>query len=491
MRNSRKRIRHFVAGGGVLALAAAGLLVTSTAATAQGYDLPPDDTGTLTLHKHVLDEQSTPENPAGAPLAGVTFSVQQMGVMDGATCVAVDLTTIEGWQAVNTALDEFTPGQQTAPASLCAVGAPISATTLADGAITVPDLQGLFFVTEVSPGDHMVVTPEDPFLVTVPMPVPGEPGTWDFSVNAYPKNVLGDFTPDKTVSDENVDGALVAGTEVPWNIETPIPVAAFPYTTLTVTDSPGIGHTFAAWGDIELNGTLLAGPAEPTPDYTVSGSTVTFTAAGLAKVNALVTGTAAAPATLSLNLTTTITGDVLGSLENNAEVTLNGQTRPTPTPTSNWGELVILKHLVGDTTSTLAGARFAVYEQTAAGCAVDVTGTPVWETPATPDPSAAEQRVTLWISNTNPGEAVGTKDYCVLETEAPTGYLLDPAPRSVTISADNEWVTTLEFPNTPVEGPELPLTGAAGTLAFAFIGLGMIGTAGIVYGLRRAQLRKQ
>lgn len=483
----KQRIRRVAAGGGILALALAGMLGTQTAASAEGYPLPPNDTGEITLHKYTRSDNSTPGNPQGDPLPGVGFSLQQLGQMVGLDCIATDLTTYAGWEAASAAIDAFTDGQQTMPAGFCAVGAAIPAVTGPGGSVTVPNLKGFYFVTETSAGPHMITTPQNPFLVTVPMPVPGSPGTWDFSVDAYPKNTLGGFTPDKTVEGSNVDDEVVVGALVPWDISTPIPVAAFPYTTISVTDNPGVGHTFEAWGAVTLDGTPLATPA----DYTVTGNTITLTQPGLDKVNAIVTGTGATQATLALELTTKVTGDVLGGLENDADVTLNGETETTPTPQSNWGKLIINKHVVNNPNATLEGAKFAIYEQTAAGCAVDVTGTPVWQTPATPDPSAAQQSAVLWISNTQPGDPVGTKNYCLQETQAPTGYLIDTTPRVVTISTANDWVTTLAFPNTPVDVPQLPLTGSTGAMAFAFIGFGLVGAAGVIYAVRRSRAVKR
>lgn len=487
----KERVRRIAVGGGILALALAGIVGTQSAATATDYELPPGDTGSLTINKHERAEGSTPGNPAGPGLEGIGFAIQSIGT--GSPCVALDLTTMAGWESASALVDAFTVGDQSLPAGYCLAGSAINVTTGPGGTVTQTGLKGLYWVTETSPGGHMITDPADPFIVAVPMPVPGDPTSWDFSVEAYPKNETGTFTPSKTVNGENVGNAVTVGAIVPWEISTPIPVASFPYHTIVVTDNVGANHVFDEWGEVSLNGTLLNGPDDPgADDYTIAGNVLTLTAAGLAKVNAIVTGATAAPATLVTKLTTEITGnDVVGARPNTATVTLNGQTGTTPTPVSNWGKLVINKHVVGNTQATLEGARFAVYVETAAGCAVDVTGTPVWETPASPDPSDSTQSVLLWISNTMPGDPVGTKDYCLVETKAPTGHILDTTPREVTISSDNDWITTLAFPNTPVDGPELPLTGSTGTMAFALVGFGLIGSAGVLFAVRRARSLKQ
>lgn len=488
----KQRIRRLAAGGGILALALAGMLGSQTAASADGFPVVPDQPGSLTIHKHVLDGQSTPGHPVGAPLGGVGFSIQQLGKSGGGGCTAVNLTTPQGWADVSAAIAAFPTSTPNPPAGFCLTGSNFSVTTDdVTGAVTQSGLKGLYLVTETSPGPHMISQPAAPFLVTVPLPVAGTPGTWDFTVDAYPKNVLGTFTPNKTVESANVDGAVVPGALVPWTISTPVPVAAFPYTAISITDTPATGHTFEAWTEARLNGTLLNGPSTPPADYTVSDATLTLTPEGRAKVNAIVTGAEATAATITVKLTTEVTGTTLGGLENHASVTLNGTTESTPTPQSNWGKLVITKHVAGNPNATLAGARFAVFPKTAAGCATDVMGTPVWTTPALPNPSTAQQEAVLWISNTAPGENVGSKVYCLKETQAPTGYVLDSTPREVTISSASAWVTDYAFPNTPVEGPQLPLTGSTGAMAFGLVGFGLIGAAGALLAVRRSRAAKR
>lgn len=485
----KQRIRRLAAGGGILALALAGVLGSTSAASAEGYPAVPDQNGTLTIHKHVKDGQSTPGHPAGAPLAGVGFSVQKLGVMSGGNCVAVNLTTPAGWQSVSAAMAAFNAATGAIPAGFCAAGASFDDTTSPAGLISLDPAKGLYLVNETTPGDNLIVEKAEPFLVTVPMPVAGTggaAGSWDFSVDAYPKNTLGTFVPTKTAGTTNVGGAVVPGAVVPWTISTPVPQSPFPYKTIVITDTPAAGHTFTAWGEVRLNGTLLVGTGA-TPDYSTSGGTLTLLAPGLAKVNAITGGAAA---TITVTLTTTVNTTVPGGFANNADVTLNSTTKPVTPPQTNWGKLVIKKHKAGNTQATLEGARFAIYPKTA-DCATDVQGTPVWTTPATPNPSAAQQEAILWISNTAGGAAVGAKVYCLQETQAPTGYVLDSTPREVTISDAGEWVTQYNFPNVEVPEPPLPLTGSTGTMAFGLIGFGLIGAAATLFAVRRSRAAKR
>ena len=93
--------------------------------------------------------------------------------------------------------------------------------------------------------------------------------------------------------------------------------------------------------------------------------------------------------------------------------------------------------------------------------------------------------VRLFVYNskeTNP--AVTTKLYCVVETEAPAGYLLDSTPKCVALKADTAADATKnntkEIENKKATGLDkilaaLPMTGARGLVlltAFGIVGLG-------------------
>lgn len=481
-------MRRLAAGVSAVALALMGTVSFASSASAAPAGFPvPDQTGSLTLHKHVRDASSTDGNPAGAPLAGVVFAVQQVGVT-GAGCTAIDLTTPAGWASVQTAIAGFNDTTGALPTGFCLVGSPTSVTTLASGQTpALSGLRGLYRVMETSAGPNLVDEAAAPFLVTVPMPVAGTGGnadSWDYSVDAYPKNTLTTITPTKTVGATNT--SVVPGAVVPWTVTAPVPVAPFAYSNIAIADVPATGHTFTAFTSIALNGTALL-PA----DYTVSGSTISLTGPGLTKVNALVTGAGATAATITVNLTTTVTGTVLGELTNSANVTLNGTTTSTTSPTAAppktvWGKLSVLKHVAGSTTTGLDGAEFAVYAKTGATCDASVTGTPV-ATGTTAAGGVWEQ--VLWIANAQ-GEAAGpfTAAYCLVETAAPAGYVLDPAPREITLSSAAAGVTTsYQFPNTQVIAPALPLTGAEGTALFTMAGLALVAIAGGGFLIRRAR----
>lgn len=481
-----------------------GLVGLGTGASAEPGFVPPDEEATtsLTLHKHVQDPESEAGQPAGDPLAGVTFSVQEIGVLVGTpgVCTAIDLGTPQGWQQVTAAITDFGDGRLANP--YCDLGTALTAgPTNSQGEVTLNGVWGLYLVTETDSGPNMISGPAAPFLVTVPYPT--APNSWDYTVDAYPKNVLTTVTPTKTVAENNTGTPLVPGATVHWTVTVPIPEAAFPYNTITIDDNAGAGMTFAAFGTMELNGTALtegtAGPPE-TGDYYVSNagvesdsSLLTLTAAGLAKVNAIAAdGNGATTATLVVNLTTTVNiGITPGYFGNMADVTLNGQTTTTPEPKTYWGKLIVNKVVEGETTPSLAGAQFVVYEPNGADgtCAAYVAGTTPIVATGTTDVTGVWSQV-LWIANAN-ADVTGplSKDYCLVETVAPANYILDSTPRTITLTwnYDTNHTTSYNFPNTPPEGPQLPLTGAGGTMALTLAGLALVGfgSGGILLSRRR------
>ena len=151
-----------------LAAAALTLTTASPALAASDALIDATRTGSITLHKLLVD----PANGREVPAAGVTFTIERA---DG-----VDLGTPVGWGTATLA-------QSTGPVTLT-LSAPATATTGADGQAKFRGLPvGLYRVTETDPpGDPR---PIDPFWLTVPMTDPQDPHRWLYDVHAYPKSV--------------------------------------------------------------------------------------------------------------------------------------------------------------------------------------------------------------------------------------------------------------------------------------------------------------
>ena len=456
-------LRTFAAGLGIAALAAMGALSVAPAANAASPSDIQGTTGSLTIHKHAgspgsagngTELDASHEAALGQALDGVEFSIERVNV-NGAP---IDLTTSTGWdQAKGT-----TPTSvSTAPYSL---GAATTVTTANGGVATAANLPyGLYLVTETSPGPHPIVSPVQPFLVSVPYP---DQGNWTYDVHVYPKNKLNETDPTKTVA---APDALALGSKITWTVTSPIaPLAAGDtYRSFSITDNLDSRLTYNGVV-VKLDGAILV---EGT-DYTVSGNTViTFTSTGLGKLTGSSTVTADYVTTVS-----SLGAD--GEITNTAVVNTNGSDRTTGTVQTNWGPLEIVKK-DANTGNTLAGAIFEVYD---AKNGTKVVG------PFTTSDTGQILVDGLWVGN----DATLSKEYWIKEVQAPAGYVLPADPwTSVTVQANGTGKPKiLDIDNTQQVGPILPLTGGGGTIAFTLVGAALVlaGAGAIV--LRRIRTRR-
>lgn len=509
-----RALRRLTSGAGALALGLASIAALGTAASAaQGNDgTPPGNatdgtTATLVIHKYAGSTTGQVNNGtelgsvSRPPLAGVPFTYQQIGTLVGGSCVAIDLTTTEGW----TAAQGITATPQTVKP--CDVtGATETNTTDGSGTITWGQLDlGLYYVTEDDTTSVGVTAPASPFYVTLPYPsvtVTGsgedavETTKWLYTVHTYPKNTIGGEG-DKTVLEPGTYGL---GSTVSWTITThPLGSATLgggvPLTTYKIVDELDGNLLYSATTSLrykEPTGTLTA---VDTGDYTItkdpadtstSGGTVTVTFTDLNWLNSLQAGT-----TFQWDLTTTVVG--VGELENIAVENTGGEDIDTGDATTDWGEAKLLKVDASDASVTLAGAEFKVYNVNDAGecdaVTEDTAFISVTDGTTTTDTfvSGADGVVTI------PGLYVGkdgdptSRDYCVVETKGPSGYTADTDPIEITVKpgtvAQSDIVTVK---NPPTAGPDLPLTGAGGTLAMTLGGLLLVGVgAGAIVISRR------
>lgn len=484
-----KFFSRLAVGVGALALAAAGTFGgASVASAAQGTDgTPPgnaasDTTGTLIVHKYAgsvtdpaLPNNGTPQTPDRPVLAGIQFTVCQV---DG-----IDLTTSAGW----TAAESVTVGT-----AACEDGTTQSLTTLADGTATFAGLPiGLYLVTESDYPDD--VTPAAPFLVSIPYPSTSGTGdaqttNWLWTVHVYPKNTL-EGSGEKTVADPTTNGL---GSAVPWQIKTR-PIGSFndgqPLTAYKVQDSLDSRLTYVAdsakvyvVAPGATDGTLL----NERTEYELTAPTgpggdliVTF---DVSYVNGLAAGS-----TFKITFDTTVTAVDDGTIENSSTEYVNDDEEGyTPnTVTTAWGAAKLLKHAKGDTGKGLSGAKFEVYNSTGGACStlgskVAVNGT----TEFASNSSGVVDIAGLYVGKNS---ETASRVYCVVETQAPAGYVLDSTPKALTVTPGVVTAIPLPIPNTPTTGPGLPLTGGQGTMLFLIAGVAIIGAAGGTLIFRKAR----
>jgi fimbrial isopeptide formation D2 family protein/LPXTG-motif cell wall-anchored protein len=424
-----------------------GLVGVAAPAAAQVTDpnIDPEQTGSLTIQKFAepetatgLPNDGTEVDTAGLdPLEGIEFTIEQVG--------DYDLTTEAGWEAI----DGMTPAQA-ADEPLTQVGVD---TTAADGQVTFSDLElGLYLVTETGHGDHLVPNEAAPFLVTVPMPHATQ--GWLYDIYAYPKNSVTAI--DKTLDDT---GAYGLGDTITWTITADVPQLpdGEELTEFAMSDALDENLEFQ-----ELRVTDSAGTVEPANydtnlDETTNTLTATFTAAGLASLQAN-QGT-----TVTFEIDTAVTGIGTGTITNVANIAINGWDADTdPIDGSAWGSLDIFKYTGSEQTpDALADAQFQIFttEEDANNLTnpVAVNGSETFTTQT--DGIAAVD-----------GLRAGT--YWVVETQAPAGYTGLADPMTVTIEAGDD--NLLQVQNEQRAGFELPLTGGIGTWVFVLVGVGVI-----------------
>lgn len=498
MTTQRTPLRRLAAGVGALALVS--MTAVAFASTASAAEPPGDgpDFGSLIIHKRVGAQgdagNGTVKDPApGIPLGGITFNVQRVGISNAAfTCVPIDLGTSAGWEAVGgTPPQGADPGAPvatpTAAGQLCNAG-PATTTAATDntsGITTASGLPlGLYYVTEnaSAPVTALAV----PFYVTIPFSSKtGDVSTWLYDLNVYPKNEIAG-EPSKTL--DEVDGVVVGegedGAVASWTLTSPVLGStglSANSTEVEVTDRLGACLAYVAGsgqltvkvpGSADASSAIIPTFAEGTNNATFSH---TFPTAGYPAGTTFV---------ITYDTTVTCVDDNDGSTWNDSDW---GQ------DVSWWGELEVTKQ---DATNEdlLNGAEFAVY---AGAC-------PATEAELTSPVATGTTVNGIW---TSPGLYVGKGDpapvsaeYCLVETEAPLGYVQPLWPsKAQTLSIVPGKVAETEVEggikvtgnytvvdNTPIPGPVLPLTGAEGTMLFTLAGLALVAVAGGGFLVRRA-----
>ncbi|MCZ4149205.1 hypothetical protein BZG21_32775, partial [Escherichia coli] len=81
--------------------------------------------------------------------------------------------------------------------------------------------------------------------------------------------------------------------------------------------------------------------------------------------------------------------------------------------------------------------------------------------------------------------------YWVKETKAPAGYVLPADPWSDELVVINGQILVETITNHKPTGPDLPLTGASGTVLFTIAGVGLMAAAGGAVLVKRRRARTQ
>ena len=519
-------LRRLAASAGILTLAMTAAGIGAASATPDPVNPPPgqaqDLLGSINIHKLAGAQDPAKTNGThdasaqGDPLPGVTFGAQLIGsVNDANQCVALDLTTTAGWTAAQKANGPKPTAPVADPAAaavgdLCIAGTLEAQKTNGSGLAAFTDLElGLYYVQETAAPDN-VIDSAVPFYVTVPFASKSGTGdtatsTWLYDVHVYPKNTVAG-APVKEIA--GAPDGLVTGSAVTWSITQQIPKlsgATDTFTQASVADTldPRLALASQSIKIVDSSGGTPVEVAFADGDVTFAQNdkalTWTLNEGGLAKLAAHPGSDLVVTVVTTVNGVTAAGDTKAGVIANTGTVTFNTKPQTTPPVYTYWGNLEVTK-LHGET--PLAGAEFAVFEKDPqAECAAtlpagqalatgtsNATGKVVWT-----GPNQVATTQGLWITNSNETDpSNNSKAYCLFETAAPAGFIKVNEGFPVIISTTTTAATTFTtFQNTPVDGPDLPLTGSSGTIALTVAGLGLIGlgTAGVL--ARRSRTSKQ
>ena len=508
--------RAGVAALGVLALGAAGLLATSSAAVAaEEYEfgnIVGNKLGSLTVHKFA-DQASggATGHPDGNvdgtftdPIKDVVFTAYLLE-KDG---IPVDLTTFAGWEGMKAAANAVAGSSAcAAPAGyeLATEGIDIGPTD--EYGVATSELPvGAYVVCETS-APSTVTKRNNPFLVTIPFPVADTTADadkgWLYDVHVYPKNTLGEFS--KTIEEQLEFGV---GSAVDFTITGSIPdISPNTWTEFTVTDT--LDSRLDAIAPLAtLNAPTGIPGVEIDYDPDTRTVIVRFTDAAWLKANA--------GAGFDITVHTTVNAAGVTGIENTAQQWVNNPdfdpegNPPTETPevVTNWGTAKLMKVDSADGSTGLKGAEFEVYAAATpyvadpADCSVETEGSAIEFTTGSPavtstkvvsDANGVVNVPALFVSDS----VNGTKEaefrcYVLVETKAPAGYVTpvgDSAKRAMAISiGENDLTSGAAIENSRQVIPGLPLTGAQGQVLLI---AGGIAAAAVVVGLVLVNRRRQ
>lgn len=282
---------------------------------------------------------------------------------------------------------------------------------------------------------------------------------------------------------EGIDNTVNYGDTVYWKIKTSIPTkTAEKLKTYTIVDTMSKGLKYQS-AELWIDDTKQL---KEKTDYTVSqsGLEVTFTIKpssikGGKEVEVYFNTELTTDAPLAQDVPNTSKLIYTNDIGTDSKFTKNSQT-----PTVHTGGYSFVKT---DGSKPLEGAEFAIYRTE-----VDAkNGTNAILTATSNDKGIVEFKGLQYGAfsvdedgkNKN-GVENGSTKYWIAETKAPNGYVLLSAPFEVTVNATSHISSnTPSVKNNTI--PELPVTGAAGTVTLFVIAAALVGTGVLILSVRR------
>lgn len=447
--------------------------------------------GKITIHKKdITDKDNSRAKNAtgdevndvvGQGLPGVEFTLQK---------VKLDLKEPENWSKIpKTVADAKELGFD---------GDPIPLDPTNEHGDTSKDQLdlGLYVVSEIKAPNGVVTGPD--FLVTLPM-TDSTGKAWDYDVVVYPKNTRAEAT--KKVSDANKN----QGDVITYTVNTPIPTLASGQKVSHYVITDDYDETKVSVekdGDVEVK----------IGDKTVSSDSYNLERDKNGRLEISFKNFDELTANSGQQVTTTIRAkvkkDVEGEVKNTAGVLFNNPSKenrlitvPTNEVFTYYGNATIVKKDEDEQGKVLQGAEFALYWSADRTCdAADITeenrvkGAEGSSLPKdgkfVTDENGRIEIKGLHVTNLEDNDRNVSKQYCLVETKAPAGYVTPKPENAITpfeIKVQNDKDDTgqveshkiihasKEIYNKKNPTPELPMTGGAGVGILAAIGAAIIG----------------
>ncbi|QPK80748.1 SpaH/EbpB family LPXTG-anchored major pilin [Schaalia sp. ZJ405] len=437
----------------------------ANADTPTGPGNMPTTQGTITIHKHKEIGSTTALNPDGTsqapadPLGGVEFTVTKVE--------GIDLNKNADWAKISTL-----------NAKTITRGAAQKVTTADNGTVTTSSLDiGVYLVEETGTGTHAITSKAAPFFVTIPLPFQNK---WITNVHVYPKNVVKTPGTKEVTNDTNTHKV---GDVLEWTM-----------TTTATTANPsayGIVDQLESYLDYVNGSAKVFINDQEVTDITVTPGTTPAKHVKIT-VNDAARQQITAGATVKFVLQTTVTTMPENGIVKNGAWPIDNEYNPfenqnpggdtppiIPTKDPYFGDYKFKKVDSNNTGKALAGATFGLFQ--CDGNAV--TGDAIVTATSGADGVVAFNGIYLGTFTKGTAQADAKKTLCLKETEAPAGYILSETVKQVEITAGHvaDNATLDEVRNTPQNGPDLPLTGAAGTMVMTLAGVALLVAGAALY----------
>lgn len=506
------KLKKLTAAFSAAAVSLLGLaVIPAFAAELAPSDVDTTKTGSITVHKYANPGIAPDKaNADGSDNAKFTSSTPISGVKFKVTKLTSDLATAAGWEEVKSLNDKLVAGG-VVDNDKKATDSVIEKSTGTDGSAIFNDLKvGAYLVEEIDATASIPKVADNgkakPFIVTVPYSN-GAKG-WLYSVNVYPKNDIESGKASKTLK----EGEYVKGDVVPWEFS--LPVNALPAgktrtdfgswdaLPMYLTFKEVVDAKFVSAAGQEQNISITCEEkGNPTWDKVTFAKKIYKCAVAKTDLTKLLAG-----GKVTFTLNSTLTGDVTSnkieqlyqpfdSTDDDGSTNPDPDSDPAgPEKTQFVGDLEFKKIDKDTADLALGGAEFVLTKQKDGSCDGVTAGDKFKNFTATSEKTTGKVSfkdipVTIAPNTTDPTTL--STEYCLVESKAPAGYK-QAKPTVVTITA-NTTATTGGLENAKFKNekdtsliPNLPLTGAAGSVILTLAGIALLAVA-VGFGIRTAR----